>query len=101
MGGLWERLIRSVRSVLKTVIGQQLLNDEALQTVMAEAERIVNDRPLTHVSNDARDPEVLTPSKLLLLRGSSFPLGLFDTSQAYKKRSWKQAQYLSEVFWRR
>ena len=103
MGGLWERLIRSVRSILRVIVGQQLLNDEALLTVMAEAERIVNDRPLTTVSSDSRDPEILTPNKILLLRGtaSSFPLGTFTKEDCYSKRWWKQAQYLSNQFWRR
>jgi len=53
MGGLWERLIHSVRSVLNVVIGQQLLHDEALITMMVEAKRIVNDRSPTTVSSDS------------------------------------------------
>jgi hypothetical protein len=72
-------------------------------TVMAEVERIINDRPLTTVSSDSQDPEVLTPAKLLLLKGapSSLPLGIFDRNDSYTRRKRKQAQYLTDVFWRR
>lgn len=101
-GGLWERLIRSIRSILRSLIGQQLLTDEGLLTVMAEVERIMNDRPLTPVSSDSKDPEVLTPSSLLLLRGvPSVPLGTFNRDDSCTKRWWRQAQYMSDLFWRR
>ena len=36
-----------------------------LQTLVVEAEATLNDRPLTYISNDLRDPEPLTPSYLL------------------------------------
>ena len=43
---------------------------------MCEVESIVNSRPLTKVSDDARDLEPLTPNHLLLLRpGPSLPPG--------------------------
>ena len=49
MGGIWERQIRTVRSVLIALLeknGKQL-NDEALRTFMCEAEAVVNSCPLT------------------------------------------------------
>ena len=49
MGGAWERMIRSTRIILKALVREQLLTDEQLQTLMAEAERIMNDRPITPV----------------------------------------------------
>ena len=56
MGGVWERMIRSTRTILKALASEQLLTDEQLQTLMAEAERIINDRPITPVSSDPKDP---------------------------------------------
>ena len=38
---------------------------------LLEAERIVNGRPLTPISSDPTDLEVLTPNKVLLLRGNA------------------------------
>ena len=102
MGGIWERMIRSVKDVMKSIANEQLLNDEALLTLVAEAEKIVNDRPITQISDDHRDPEPLTPNKILLLRPNScFPLGVFDKNDCFSKRWWRQVQYLANVFWRR
>jgi hypothetical protein len=69
-GGLWERLIRSTRTILRSLANEQLLADETLLTVMVEAERIINSRPITTTSSDSRDPDPLTPADLLLLRGA-------------------------------
>jgi hypothetical protein len=78
MGGVWERLIRSVRTILSALIKQQILRDEALLTVIAEVEKILNDRPITQSNTDCHDPEPLTPNKLLLLRDNScLPTGIF------------------------
>ena len=100
-GGLWERLIRSTRAILRSLIKQQLLTDEGLTTVLCEVERILNDRPITPVSSDHRDPAALRPADLLLLRGNpSVPLGHAD-QDCYTKRWFRQAQHIVDVFWRR
>jgi transposase InsO family protein len=102
MGGMWERLIRSTRQILKALVKEQLLNDEQLLTLMAEVERIINDRPITDVSDDPNDPLALTPSMLLLMKGNScVPPGNFCKTDVYAKRWWKQVQYLAGVFWKR
>lgn len=49
MGGAWERMIRSVRTVLKALAKEQVLTDEQLQTLMTECEKITNDKPITTV----------------------------------------------------
>ncbi|XP_063446656.1 uncharacterized protein LOC134726186 [Mytilus trossulus] len=100
-GGAWERMIRTTRKILRALANEQLLTDEQLLTFMAEAERIVNDRPITVVSNDSRDLPVLTPNMLLLMKNNtSIPQGVFDEKDVYAKRWWKQIQYLANVFWR-
>ena len=102
MGGAWERLIRSTRLILRSIVSEQLLNDEQLLTFMAEAEKILNDRPLTPVSSDPRDPLALTPNMVLLMKSNRcLPVGVFNKDDVYAKRWWKQIQYLADVFWRR
>ena len=87
MGGVWERIIRSTRRILKALLKEQVVHDEALLTLMAETEKILNDRPLTANSSDIRDQDPLTPSKLLLLRpNSSLPTGVFQKDANYSKR---------------
>jgi len=102
MGGVWERLIRTVRRVLGPLLKEQVLDDEALNTVMCLAESIVNSRPLTPVSDDANDLEALTPNHLLTLRQEPvLPPGIFVRQDNYSRRRWKQVQHMTDIFWRR
>ena len=45
-GGVWERMSHSIRKILRSLLGTQIVNDETLLTLMAEVEKILNDRPL-------------------------------------------------------
>jgi len=100
-GGIWERMIRSVRKILGVLSKEQLVNDETLSTLLCEVERILNDRPLTSLSDHPDDPEPLTPNKLLLLRSNScLPPDVFKRRDKYSKR-WRQAQCLADSFWKR
>ncbi|XP_060555752.1 uncharacterized protein LOC132716484 [Ruditapes philippinarum] len=102
MGGIWERMIRSTRAILRSLVKEQLLTDEQLLTVVTEVEKILNDRPITRVSDDPKDPPVLTPSMILLLKSNTcIPRGIFRKEDTYAKRRWRQAQYLADIFWKR
>jgi len=69
MGGVWERLIRSVRKIFGALLTQKTVTDEGLVTVMVEVESM-NSRPLTPVVLDPDGEEPLTPNHLLLMRAS-------------------------------
>ena len=100
-GGVWEPIIRSVRKILGALLKEQLVNDETLSTLLCEVEKILNDRPLTPVSDHPDDPETLTPSKLLPLKSNScLPLDVFTSHDMYSKH-WRQAQCLANSFWKR
>ncbi|KAL7830355.1 hypothetical protein SRHO_G00314820 [Serrasalmus rhombeus] len=101
MGGVWERQIRTVRSILLGLTGQQSLDDEGLMTLFCIIENIVNGRPLTKASEDPRDGQPLTPNDLLLLRPEcSLPPGCFVKQDLYRRR-WRQVQYMADIFWTR
>lgn len=101
-GGSWERLIRTIKRVLYSITKQQVLDEESLQTVLCEVETILNDRPLTVVSDDVKDPEPLTPNHLLLLKGKPLlPPGVFKKDDCYARRRWRQVQYIVDLFWKR
>ena len=103
-GGAWERMIRSVRKILKNLLGEQVVSDEVLLTFMAEVEAILNARPLTRLSLDPRDSEPLTPNHLLLMRSTSdIPPGVFVKEDLYGRRRWRQTQFLllADQFWKR
>ena len=102
MGGVWERMVRSVKTCLQAVVGSQLLTDEVLLTVFAEVEHMVNSRPLTYVSSDPADPEALTPNHFLL--GCASPHlapALTREGEITSRRRWRQSQALAEHVWKR
>ena len=102
MGGVWDRIIRSVRKILRTLLREQLVSAEALRTLMAGVESILNSRPLTTNSESQADPEALTPNHLLLLRPNlNVSPGVFVKGDLYRQRRWKQVEYLTDVSWRR
>ena len=106
MGGIWERLIRTVRSVLSGLLvdHSKQLDDESLRTLFTEAENIVNSRPLT-IDNlsDPDSPEPITPNHLLTLKAKVVlpPPGNFTQLDLYSRKRWRRIQYLSDQFWRR
>ena len=100
-GGVWERLIRSIRRILHSMVGERLVEEETLRTFVVEVEKILNDRPITPVSDDPKDLEALTPNHILLLRRnpSSSP-DVFEESDRFKAR-WKHVHLLANEFWQR
>ncbi|XP_071832390.1 uncharacterized protein [Apostichopus japonicus] len=105
-GGVWERQIRTVRKVLSGILSEQYLrttqSDEQLHTFLCEVETIINSRPLTKVSDNPNDLDVITPNHLLLLKAPvDMPLGKFDEKDVYARRRWRQMQYLADLFWKR
>ena len=100
-GGTWERMIRMIRKIL-CAVHQQTLDDEGFHTMLCEAEAMLNDHPITRLSEDPNDLEALTPNHLLLLKGKPvLPPGPFDKGDVYARRRWKQTQYISDLFWKR
>ena len=90
---------RTTRQVLYAVLKEQVLNDETLHTVLCEVEAIVNDRPITKLSDSHGDLEPLTPNHLLLLkRKPILPPGLFNSDDKYSSRRWRQVQYMANLF---
>ena len=60
-GGIFERMVRSIKRCLKKIVGQTRLMYDDLVTVVTEIEMILNSRPLSFVSSEDLD-EPLTPS---------------------------------------
>ena len=101
-GGVWERLVKSAKKALKITLNGQLVNDETLLTFIAETESLLNSRPLTHVSVDPLDLEAITPNHFLIGRNSpNVPPDVFDERDLCSRKRWRQAQTLTDHFWRR
>ena len=101
MGGIWERMIRSVRRVFNSVIRNTVLNDSELNTVMCEVKSVINNRPITPVSDDTEDAAALTPNHLLSLGVTGTPPpAVNDKTDEYRRR-WRFIQTLVNRFWQR
>ncbi|XP_055549392.1 uncharacterized protein LOC129732493 [Wyeomyia smithii] len=65
MGGIWERMVRSVKESLKALDDGRTLTDEVLLTVLAETEDAINSRPLTYMPQEPGNEEAITPNHFL------------------------------------
>ena len=105
-GGHYERKIGSIRRIFEGCMassGVKTLSYDELHTMMQISCSIVNNTPLTSVSDDPNDPMPLTPAALLTLRESSHPPSLeeFEAADllAYGAKRWRRVQYLAQQFW--
>nr|XP_055049264.1 uncharacterized protein LOC129434357 [Misgurnus anguillicaudatus] len=104
MGGVWERQIRTIRSVLTAILDQsaQRLDSSSLRTFLYEVMAIVNSRPLTaELLNDPSAPEPLTPNHILTMKSTIIlpPPGQFVREDLYLRKRWRRVQYLADEFW--
>ncbi|XP_062558280.1 uncharacterized protein LOC134223157 [Armigeres subalbatus] len=103
MGGCWERMVRAVKAALESVPIMRKLDDESFTTVLAEAESMVNSRPLTFIPLETADQESLTPNHFLLMSSDGvrepekFPT---DVGMALRS-SWNMVKHTLDNFWRR
>ena len=78
-----------------SILGNRLLTDEVLITIMSLVEQTTNARPITPASDNPKDLEALTPNYFLLGRANVYipfipnkeifsnPRNMFRSSQAY------------------
>ena len=96
MDSAWERMIRSFRQILTSLMTERTLDDDQLHTFLLEAVSILNSRPLTPITTDADGLELLTPNHLLkLCPTANLPPSLPSNENCFPKRRWKHVQYLA------
>lgn len=65
-GGYWERLVRSIKSPIKKVIGRSTVSYDEMCNMLTEVEAVINATPLTYVYDDEESVSYpLTPSDLI------------------------------------
>ena len=106
MGGLVERHIRTIRSILQTIFhhNHATLDTSMLRTFFYEAMAIINSRPLT-VQNlhDPTSPIPLSPNHLLTMKSDMVmpPPGNFTEDDLYLRKRWRKVQCITNLFWKR
>ncbi|XP_042577363.1 uncharacterized protein LOC122136841 [Cyprinus carpio] len=106
-GGFWERLVRSVKTCLRKVLGRASLTFEEMTTLLTEVEATLNSRPLTFVHNEADEP--LTPAHFLVgerltsLPPKPFPADHDHTTVSKEEmtRRWRYKNRLMTNLWNR
>ena len=91
-------MIRSIRRVLLSLLGDHLVDEETLQTALCEVEKILNDRPLVKLTADPEDDAALTPSHILLLYRNP-AISTVDECRSKLSKRWKRAQFMADQFW--
>ncbi|GBM28342.1 hypothetical protein AVEN_229526-1 [Araneus ventricosus] len=103
-GGFWERIVRSVKSCLKHILGKYSLTYEELYTVLVEIEAVINSRPITYLYSNVNEPDPLSPShfltgsKLIVLPS---PNAVPKSSKSDLIKRWKNRLLLLDHFWKR
>ncbi|GFY06738.1 uncharacterized protein TNCV_5083801 [Trichonephila clavipes] len=101
-GGLWEAGVKSVKHHLKRAIGNLHFTFEEFETIMIQVEGILNSRPLTPLSSDANNFDVLAPGHLLIGRPiTSIPEpNLIDVNENRLSR-WEKITKVAQRTWKK
>ena len=65
MGGVWERLVGLVKIELMKLQSKAKFDEYEWRAHLLEVEAVLNDRPLTYVSDVGTEPEVITPKAIM------------------------------------
>lgn len=99
-GGAWERMVQSVKRVLAFTLKEKAPQVETLQSLLIEAENLINSRPLTHLSIESCDDDPLTPNHFLL-GCPNYVQTPTESDGVSLQKQWRILQQLKQTFWRR
>ena len=100
-GGIWERLVRSFKRVLYTILGARRLTDEVLNTTFCLVELAQNASPLTPVSADPSDLGGLTPNHFLLGNQATGIPTIVGVDEFDHRKRYARAQSYTKAIWAR
>ena len=96
-GGLFEALIRVIKTSLKKAIGRRLLTYEEFRTTVRSVQGQANSRPLYAASPDPLDQGAITPGHLLLGRPIvKLPMMTAEEDEEYRPAPKKAAEEILE-----
>lgn len=100
MGGIWERGIGSIKHHLKRTIGNRVLTYEQLSTVLTQIEAVLNSRPISAMSENPEDLDVLTPGHFLIGSALLGPIepNLMEENENRLSR-WQLCTRMKQEFW--
>ena len=101
-GGAFECMIKAAkRSINKQLKGADV-SDEQLITVMAGAESLINSRPITYQTANAKDLTPLTPNHFIIGQmGGEYAPEIDETASKHPMKRWRRVQEILQNFWKR
>ena len=61
MGRLWESLVKSVKRALRAITQDPAFTEDSLTTFLCEVESVINQSPLTPISDSIDDFDAIAP----------------------------------------
>ena len=103
MSGVWERQIPSGRGILASLLQtrRHSLDEESLQTIMAETEAVISSLPLTvETINEGQGFKTLSPNNLLGIKSKVVmpPPGVIQRPELYCKQRCRMVQHITNDF---
>jgi len=99
-GGKWEAGVKSVKYHLKRVVGETILTYEEMNTFLIQIEAILNSRPVTPISDDPDDLNVLTPGHFLIGNPlTAVPEPSLENIRHSRLSRWQLLRQMIDNFW--
>lgn len=101
-GGLWESGVRAVKQHLRPLIANFTPTWAEMRTMICKIEAVLNSRPLTPSSDEARDGLALTPAHFLV--GSpllTVPQDNLEDLNVSLLTRWQTVSHIAQGFWKR
>ena len=64
MGGIYERMVGIIKKEIMKMQSRQVFDEYDWRAHLIEIESVINDGPLTYVSDNEEEPEVITPKAI-------------------------------------
>lgn len=100
MGGVWERMVQSVKTCLYDILPTRHPTEDMLRNLLLEVCNVVNSRPLTYVPLEHENEEILTPNHFILGSSNGLkPMIDIDADGPILHSKWMENQRLTDIFW--
>ena len=96
--GVVERLVRTVKKPLKNIVNSNQLTFKQLEVILIEIKAIVNNRPLSEVSQTGFG--VITPAELNIGRPLTILPNPKKSPNFHYNAQWKKRKLLFQKFWK-
>ena len=102
-GGAWEAMVKQIKHVIANTLekSQRRPSFVELLTYVGSATKIVNDQPLTPLSDDPRDFTAITPASLLTPYSSPYCVVGSPQHKDNLRRDYRFNISLSDQFWQK